>query len=200
MLEFHEIELVNDPLLVPWLELYETAFPPEERILVSSFLAVLHEKANGNYPDSHMQAVTDDERFVALLRYDLVKERGAAYLWYIAVQPDTRGGGIGSACFSEVVRLATEAGLPAVVFEVEIPGETEEPLRRECAARRIEFYRRLGCRTLGGINYIQRIRNQPELPMHIMVRPIREVTPRQVFEMANALLGGVEQTGKLELF
>jgi ribosomal protein S18 acetylase RimI-like enzyme len=200
MLRFVDITDANDDLLMPWLDLYETSFPPEEKVLVSSFLQLLKDKAKGEYPDSHMQAVLDDEgRFVALLRFDLINDPGATYLWYIAVHPDARSGGIGSACFQEVVRRATEAGLRAVVFEVEIPDHSADPERQDCARRRIEFYRRMDCLLLTGIHYMQRVTNQPAIPMYTMIRPIEPVTPQEAFEMVTALLDGVTQVGELGL-
>lgn len=200
MLKFVEITEANDELLPKWLDLYETAFPPEEKVLVSEFLWLLGEKRDGNRRNSHIQAVLDgDDLFVALLRYDLGKEPGIAYLWYLAVDPEARSGGIGSACFREVVRRAQEAQLRAVVFEVEIPEHFDDMERREYARRRIEFYRRQGALVLSGIRYIQRLPNQPEIPLHIMVRPIDPTTPQDAFEMARLLFDDVTQIGELGL-
>ena len=198
-LRFVEITDANDDLFSDWLDLYETSFPPEEKVLVSEFIDLLEEKAKGARPNSHIQAALQNDRFVALLRYDLGKEPGIAYLWYIAVHPDARSGGIGSACFNEVVGRAQEAQLRAVVFEVEIPEHLDDVERRECARRRIEFYRRQGALVLGGIRYIQRLPNQPEIPLHIMVRPMEAVTARQAFEMAQLLFDDVTQIAELEL-
>ncbi len=199
MLHFAEITDANDELLQKWLDLYETAFPPEERVLVSSFLWLLNEKRAGNRPHSHIQAVLDEtSSFVALLRFDLGKEPGIAYLWYLAVDPEARGGGVGSECFREVVRRAEEAKLRAVVFEVEVPEHFGDPARRENARRRIEFYRRQGAKVLTGIHYIQRISNQPEIPMHILVRPIEAITAGEAFEMARLLFDDVTQIGELD--
>jgi ribosomal protein S18 acetylase RimI-like enzyme len=198
-LRFVEITDANDDLLLDWLDLYETSFPPEEKVLVSEFIDLLEEKANGTRPDSHIQAALQNDRFVALLRYDLGKEPGIAYLWYIAVHPDARSGGIGSACFNEVVRRARDAQLRAVVFEVEISGHFDDSERRECARRRIEFYRRQGALLLTGIQYIQQLPHQPAIPLHIMVRPIEPVTPQDAFEMAQLLFDDVTQIAELEL-
>ena len=35
---FVPIEDLHDELLLPWLDLYETAFPPTERVLISTIL------------------------------------------------------------------------------------------------------------------------------------------------------------------
>jgi len=199
MLQFVDIKDANDPLFVPWLELYETAFPPEERILASSFLALLQEKSRGEWPESFLQAAVDDGQFRALLRYDLVKEREAGYLWYLAVHPEARSGGIGAQCFAHVLKRAIDAGMRALIWEVEDPAECDEGARRDQANRRIAFYRRQGALILTGINYIQRIANQPPIKMHITCRPIQQVTPQDVLDLAQRLLEGVNQVGELGL-
>lgn len=199
MLRFVDITDANDDLLIPWLDLYETSFPPEEKVLVSSFLQFLKEKANGEYPDSHMQAVLDeDARVVAAIRFDIVREAGATYFWYMAVDPSVRNRGIGSACFNEVVRQATEGGTRAMVLEVEMPDHSPDP---EISARRIGFYRRHGATMLTGIGYMQSVGpHQPAIPMHIMILPIEPVTPQEAFDMVQLLFGdAIKQVGELGL-
>lgn len=62
MISLVEICDLTDPLLLPWLDLYETAFPPGERVLVSHVLAavtaagVLHQPACGVDHGSHLLA------------------------------------------------------------------------------------------------------------------------------------------------
>ena len=41
---FGELTSLEDGLLLPWLDLYETAFPPYEKVLVSHFLSLLKSK------------------------------------------------------------------------------------------------------------------------------------------------------------
>lgn len=200
MLKFIDITDPNDDLFSDWLDLYETSFPPEEKILVSSFLWILKEKAKGTRADSHIQAVLDEQNtVVAALRYDLGKELGIAYGWYIAVHPDARNRGIGAECFNEVIRRASEVGLRAFVFEVEVPEHFDDPEREELARRRIDFYRRQGALLLGGVRYIQQIRNQPAIPLHIMVVPIEPIAPQEALEMAQKLFDNVTQVGELTL-
>lgn len=60
-LRFVDITDIRDGLLLPWLNLYETSFPPEEKMLVSEFLLLLKEKAEGEREHSHMTAALDSE-------------------------------------------------------------------------------------------------------------------------------------------
>lgn len=200
MLQFVEISDANDELFQNWIDLYELAFPPEERVPVSWFLRLIGEKRQGLAPNSHIQAVLDESgAFVGLLRYDLGEQPAVGYLWYIAITPNARGAGIGSACFDEVVRRARKSGLRALIFEVEIPEHFDDPDRCENARRRIEFYRRLGAFLLTGIRYVQHVPNQPEVPLHVMVRPIEPINAVEAFEMARLVLEDVTQVGELAL-
>lgn len=200
-LEFVEIDGVDHDLLPDWLDLYEVSFPPEEKVLVSSFLRLLRAKSAGRKQESCMLAALDGTgEMVGIMRFDADSDTHIAYFWYLAIRPETRSRGLGSACFSEVLKRATEAGMRALVFEVEIPEEQPNPEHRELAQRRIGFYRRQGAMLLGGIHYVHSVGpHQPEVLMHIMVRPIEPVSPREAFDMAKTLFDGVTQVGELTL-
>lgn len=198
-LTFREITDVRDDLLMPWLDLYETSFPPEEKMLVSTFLRRLKLKARGDEPDWHMLAALDGEgEFVGLLCYEARPETGIAAFWYLATLPNLRGGGIGSACYREVARRARESGARMMLLEVELPEESADP---DLARRRIEFYRRQGVKLLRGIHYMQSVgEHQPSIPMNIMIHPFEPVTPADAFEAARIYFEeGLKQVGELGL-
>lgn len=199
-LTFVELTDINDALLPAWLDLYETSFPPEEKILVSDFLLMLKEKARGEWEHSHMMAALDSEgKLVGILRFDALLDGDMACLWYLAVAPEARGRGMGSACLEEALRRCREAGARAAVLEVEIPDQAPDP---EFARRRIEFYRRHGALMLQGIHYLQSVGpHQPAIPMHIMVHQFGLVTPQQAFGFVRGLFGdrAVTQVGELGL-
>jgi ribosomal protein S18 acetylase RimI-like enzyme len=199
-LRFVDITDITDDLLPAWLDLYEVSFPPEEKMLVSQFLSLLRDKAKGLREHSHMMAALDSGgKLVGLVRFDDLRDPGVAYLWYLAVDPDARGRGIGSACHEEALRRCREAGARAAVMEVEIPEEASDP---EFARRRIEFYRRHGALALQGVHYLHSVGpHQPEILMHVLLRPFEPVTPQEAFEFARVLLGdeSVTQVGELAL-
>lgn len=199
-LTFVEITDINDDLLLGWLDIYEVSFPPEEKVLVSLFLDLLKDKAKGLREHSRMMAALNSGgRLVGIMRFDDLRDPGVAYLWYLAVAPGARGSGIGSACHEETLRLCREAGAKAAVMEVEIPEQAPDP---EFARRRIEFYRRHGALMLRGVDYVHRAApHQPEINLHIMIRPFAPVTPQEAFEFAQTLFGddAVTQVGELGL-
>lgn len=199
MISLVEIHDLNDPLLLPWLDLYETAFPPGERILVSHVLNVLHKQARGG-SSGHLLAAVDQERALAGIIFDEEPEEGeTAFLWYFAVDPQMRGHGLGSQIYRGVLeRLRPQ--VRALIFDLEDPAEMETPEAAALAERRIAFYRRMGARLLGGVEYRQYVGpHQPPLPLLLMVHPVREISPREAFDLAQAKFGEeiLKQVGDL---
>lgn len=86
----------------------------------------------------------------------------ALYVEHLAVYPDKRSGGIGSAVLAEIADIA--AGKP-VVLEVELPETSDE------ARRRIEFYTRNGFMAMDQYPYFQPPYRPggPTVPLMLMV-------------------------------
>jgi ribosomal protein S18 acetylase RimI-like enzyme len=197
LLPYVEIVDRGDPLLLPWLDLYETAFPPNERFLVSYFLRLLRDREAGTATDMQLLALPDDAGDLDAMACASIPAGQVACLWFIAVGAARRGQGLGSALYREIARRAQAAGCPAMLFEVDIPElEPDEP-RRQIARRRIGFYRRLGARLLGGIHYVQYVgSHQPPTPMHLMVHALVPADGAGALAWAQALFGGsVRQVG-----
>lgn len=179
------ITRLDDAWLGPWLDLYETAFPPEERALVSFFLQDLRDAQ----PHHHLLAGLRAETFAALAYYVFIPEQSVGWFWYLAVAPALRGQGIGAAMYRAVLgRLPVDARL--MILEVERPDLAETPAQREIRERRIALYRRLGARTLGGVHYLQYVGpHQPPVPMQVMLHPLTPLDAPAAFALAHAVLG-----------
>lgn len=186
-----EIADLNDDLLLPWLDLYETAFPPSEKILISSYLKLLRDKAAGRAQDHHLLAGLDPAgTLAAIAYYQVLREPPVAILWYLAVKPEARGAGIGSRLYREILRRLEPGDTQALLLEVEIPenGMTEEDRRN--AQRRIAFYRRLGARLLRGVRYLQYVGwHQVPVPMHVMLHLLRPLSDATAYQLAKAVAG-----------
>lgn len=198
-LAFKEITDINDDLLPSWLDLYETSFPSEEKMLVSTFLRQLKLKAEGRAQDWHMLAALDEQgEFVGLLCYQVRADTRVALFWYLATLPELRGGGIGAACYGEVVRRSQQDGAALMLLEVELP---EESADADLARRRIEFYRRQGAKLLLGVRYMQSVgEHAPPIPMNMMIHPFESITPTQAFEAAKSYFeDDLQQVGELAL-
>ena len=197
-LTFTEIVNITDDRFLPWLDLYETAFPPAERVLVSTFIHLLKEKSTGEALDQHLLAGLDAQKNLAgMAAYELNPEAGLAFLWYLAIAPNLRSQGIGSFFYQEIVRRVDLAKYPLLLYEVEIP-EGEDSAT---ALRRIQFYQRNGAQILSGIYYMQHVGwHQPPIPMHLMVHLRKPLEPQQVFDLAKiAFQDHLQQTSDLKL-
>lgn len=197
-----ELTRLTDDLLLDWLDLYETAFAPCEKVLVSEHLKILQQKAQNQAQDHFLLAVLDHHsRFAGLLRYQLFPDAGAAFLWYFAIEPRLRNTGLGSQVYRALLQKVDDGRTRALVFEVEIP-ELQEPVSAcQFARRRIEFYRRLGARRMHGIDYLQYVgQHQPPTPMHLMVQPLVDLNPLEAFALAKAVYrDALTQVGEIEL-
>lgn len=188
-LTFHALVDPSDRLLLPWLDLYETAFPPNEKMLVSNFLYHLGRASRGEPTSARMLAATDRPpatAFIGLAFFDFDPQRNLALLWYLATIPQARSRGYGSLLYQEVVRQVRQAGCQALWFEVEKPEEAQSPAARALAERRIAFYQRQGARLLNGIHYLQVVgTHQPPTPMHLMVHAFQALEAEQAFDQAS---------------
>ena len=197
-----EITALDDPLLLSWLDLYEMSFPPEEKVLISQHLRVLHQKSVGGDQDTHLLTAVDEHGALAgLMRYRFYRELSMGYLWYLAVDPEIRNSGVGSFCYKAAADMVKSDGADFMFFEVEEPELMETVETRNLARRRIGFYRRNGARMLTGIdNWAQAAPHQPFIRMHIMVHPFVEMSARDVFERLQSLLGdSISKVGELGL-
>jgi ribosomal protein S18 acetylase RimI-like enzyme len=188
-LTFTPITNLDDDLLIPWLNLYETAFPPEERVLVSAFLKILKAKERGQLLSTEMLAAVDeDQHMTGMVFYEFHPEERTAALWYMAIDTQLRSQGLGSRVYHEIVSRAQVAGCQAMLFEVEIPDNAHSPEAQILAKRRIQFYRRNGAKLLTGIHYLQSVgSHQPVTPMHLMIHPLIELDPQKAFILAQSL-------------
>jgi ribosomal protein S18 acetylase RimI-like enzyme len=196
-LTFSPVTSPNDPLFSEWLDLYETAFPPNERMLVSTVLKTLKKKPGKNGPSQHLVALLDGENFVGMMMYETHPADNLALLWYLAIHPDLRSKGLGSTAYQQFVHSLDPALYKAIFYEVEIPKKSN----LEEAERRIRFYQRNGAFLLGGIKYLQFVGwHQPPTPMHIMAHPLRKMTPQETFDTAQKAFGtALRKKGELAL-
>jgi len=197
-----ELDGLHDPLLPAWLDLYETAFPANERLLVSHFIRLLKKKGNGESANVWLSALLKDSNPLAgMAVYQIVPKQSIAYLWYIAIYPKVRNQGLGSGYYLEIVANAFELGGKMLFFEVEIPDLAEDEETKSYARRRIAFYQRNGAALLTGVHYMQSVGDHvPCHQMHLMVHAQGLLTADEAFQRMKELLGNdLQQIGPLAL-
>lgn len=215
LLELHPLTHLNDPLLPAWLELYETSFPPNERVLVSYLLELIESQSSGDeLLAATLKSAPSSQRkgqFVGLVYYEWLKtvkpQAGQAigsvpgFLWYMAVKPQLRSQGLGAAIYRLAFQHCQQKGCCAWLIEVEKPELAQTPEEKDFASRRIRFYQRQGAQLLHGISYVAHIgEHQPDTPMHVMIHSQVPLTPQAAFAYAQYMSGGVlTQSGELRL-
>jgi len=94
-------------------------------------------------------------------------ESDAALLEYMAVAPGRRGRGVGQFLFKETVKFE-EISERCILIEVD--SNKVESKDKSDRTRRKNFYRRLGCREIGGLSYIMpSVSNSMPSAMDILV-------------------------------
>jgi GNAT superfamily N-acetyltransferase len=181
------ITSLQDDLLLPWLDLYEAAFPFAERVPVSLLLGMLKEKKE----DFHMLAALDeDDAFAGLAFYILPAQAHgrAGFLWYLATRPDLRGQGLGAWIYRGILARLPRS-VEALYYDVEIPALAPSLEEQTLARRRIRFYQRLGAHVLTGIrDTIQAAPDRPKITLHLMVHPRIELQARAAYDLATTFL------------
>ena len=191
------ITSLQDDLLLPWLDLYESAFPYAERVPVSMLLGMLKTKTK----DFHMLAALDEEdAFAGLAFYILPEEANgrAGFLWYLATRPDLRGQGLGAWMYRGIMARLPRS-VEALYYDVEMPALAVTPEEHDLARRRIRFYQRLGAHVLAGIrDNIQTAPDRPKITLHLMVHPRASLSPLEAYHLAATFLPTeLELTGEV---
>lgn len=102
-----------------------------------------------------------------------------ALLEYMAVAPEWRNRGLGSALFKQTVERAASPERPSLPILLEVDADRQAGGDHQTRARRQQFYRRLGCVRISGLHYILPLSGEGPAPeMDLMVysaAPLREL-------------------------
>lgn len=97
---------------------------------------------------------------------------GFALLEYMAVAPDQRNHGMGAELFRQTVNQAVTPEGRKLPVVLEVDSDREASSDRALRTRREQFYRRLGCRRLGGLRYLMPLGGEGAPPeMDLLVYP-----------------------------
>jgi GNAT superfamily N-acetyltransferase len=197
-----EIESLDDDLLLPWFDLYETAFPPVERMQTSQILKILKDRAQGRPANTYLLAMVDKKRqMLGMACLEIRPDLNWATCWYIAIVENARGVGLGTWFYKKIANRAENSRVNALVFDVEMPEDAQTPEEHELRERRIRFYKRNGAKLLHGVQYSYSSSPAiPPIPLLIMIHPFRDLSAKEAYEMAEQIYGDtVVQTGSLIL-
>jgi GNAT superfamily N-acetyltransferase len=179
------IELTDpeDMLARQAFDLYVVSFPVEERVSLSAIKEGILNRDDGLAGDyiSRFIAAVQDDRTVGLSMYGYYRIPRLACLFYLAVQPDLRGLGLGAWLLNQTAALLPndarilggESPL-GLCWEVDRPNESGDPEERTLRARRIKFYERNGAILLDSIDFIAPPLSEglPPVPYFLMFMPL----------------------------
>lgn len=162
-MQLAQLTSATDPLLEPWLDLYQSAFPLEEQLPVSAVLSAFRR-------DQHeLFAVLTGDTFIGLAWLERAPEY--TFLWYLAIQSDYRSHGYGGRLLEALKLRAHREGAKALLLEAERPDHAPD---RALAERRIAFYRKHGGMVAQETEYWSHTGWQPPVPMHLLAIPLIE--------------------------
>lgn len=149
-------------------ELYERSFPIEER---NDFDQLLNRGPVSDRP--RMLISTDEDKLLGFSIFRPFAQASLGYLWYLCVDENTRGMGIGAKLYKQSVDLLQEGqSLKGMIFEVERLDSEPHDLYGD-PIRRVRFYERLGARLILGYDYWQPpIPPHGPVPLQLMFHPL----------------------------
>lgn len=193
------IKSAEDPLWDFWLSVYYRSFPENERMTLGFLASQLPGDSQNDLAKAPVIGVYEWNNQPAGIAYYVPHlENRLVELWYLAVAPEKRGEGVGSALFSHVIQVTTLLKASLLVWEVETPNPND-PIPE----RRIKWYQGLGAKKLEGIRYHQSTdRPLPPVSMALMVYFLseQEADAEAVFGQLKANYeDNLEQDGILHL-
>jgi len=108
-----------------------------------------------------------------------------ALLEYMAVAPEGRNRGVGSALFKQTVERAVTPDGRSLPLLLEVDSDREASGDRQMRTRRLQFYRRLGCVRIAGLHYILPLPGHgpaPEMDLLLYLREPRRQLPKAELE------------------
>jgi GNAT superfamily N-acetyltransferase len=167
-LELQRVSGVDSAEFTACLAILHEAIPPSEQLSDPKLTKLL---ARDDY---HLYALMLDATVAATAILYTPKSEPFVLLDYMAVRADLRRCGLGSRFFTKLVQQAIsnrpEAGF--LLFEVD-DDRMPASLADNRAARRIEFYHRLGARLLANVDYRFPVSGGLEVTMRLMVYRLR---------------------------
>jgi acetoin utilization deacetylase AcuC-like enzyme/GNAT superfamily N-acetyltransferase len=135
-------------------EIFQNTFPTEAAY-AARIPSLLRDPLRFGYRSALLvaeNAMARVEGFALLMHFPAVE---CAFLDFLGVRPDIRGGGIGGALYEAAREYAQRIGAKALYLEVvpDLPELTPDPIKLEESRKRIRFYETYGVRVIEGTAY-----------------------------------------------
>ncbi len=148
-LSCHRLSSVDDPLFAESWELYEAAFPAEERRTLACQRVAMAEQGNGVF---HCLRLEEGGVFAGIVFY--WQTPSFIYVEHLAINPTRRGKGLGH----KALEYLASQGIP-LILEI-------EPVEDEATERRWRFYRSAGFHRLPFF-HLQPVYRHGDVPLRL---------------------------------
>lgn len=152
--------------------IYTSSFPPVETKPVNKVVKLLLKDKN-----YHLFAIVKDGSVIGISLLYVFKPLRSGLLDYMAIIPEYRGKGVGTELFRRTLNRFKRMCPDSIGLFLEVQKEDVEDLaERRTRKNRIIFYRRLGAKKVGNLDYLLPPQHgtKPE-EMHLMIVPSVEV-------------------------
>lgn len=196
-------ELAQDRL---WHEIYEQAFPPNEREPLEVILDSLRKGVGLAF------RARQDGATIGLATTHLLLNPAAVFLVYIAMSREHRGSGLGGALFERVTTESEtclrQRGLEGqgVVWEVDPPAQATESTERTVREQRMTFFERHGGVVLPRRYFQPPLDGGAPVEMSLMYRktgatpaPDTEALVRAIYREKYGAINGIPTTALRDL-
>lgn len=148
------------------MELYKKEFPIEERKTFKQIETLILQKIYSLFVARH-------ECYEHIIGFAFVmfnSDPAFTFLDFIAIDPMFQRCGYGSIFFNSIVEIQKQNSL-GIMLEIEIPELAENEQEKIIRENRKQFYLRLGCHVLKGIDYRLPRADGEALPMILVFKP-----------------------------
>ncbi len=172
-LTLHRLATDRDPRFTASLRLYTEAFPPEERKPAAQLRAMLRQP---RYRFLIAEQAGLPVGLAILMQAETAK---VALLEYLAVQPESRGHGIGRWLLLQVLHSVDTTTCPLLI---ETESDREHSPDQALRQRRKQFYRAAGAREVIGLRYLMPAVSTllpPPMQLMLFAQPMPASLPKQ---------------------
>jgi hypothetical protein len=165
------LDLLSDG---PWWEIYNEAFPPNEREPSQVIVSTLETGMGQAF------AARSNGETIAIATTHLLKNPPAVFLVYLATKKGLRGRGCGGELLEQAwksgCQTLSERGLPVtgLVAEVDAPDECDDTEEKHVRERRIAFFARHGAELLSREYTQPAVDGRTTVPMRLVFRPAQD--------------------------
>lgn len=152
------------------LEMYQNMFPVEERKSIQQIENLLDRNIYTLYVARHKYF----EHIIGFAFVVFNEEPEFAFLDYMAIDPVFQRCGFGTILFNSIIEMQSVNSL-GLLLELELPELAESEEEKENRKERQDFYLRLGCYMLEGIDYKLPRKEGEALPLNLVFKPSRSV-------------------------